>query len=106
MSGLSEEGRLSRISSSGSLDSMNDSGGAVAERHSRSEETGWQGLHIPPETTKVFVNNEDNPKSNTPLENVHNRESSMMEAQVKFVNNNIEGPKMENHFEDESDEFD
>lgn len=106
MSGLSEDGRISRISSSGSLDSMNDSGGAVAERHSRSEETGWQGLQIPPETTKVFVNNEDNPKSNTPLENVHNRESSMMEAQVKFVNNNIEGPKMENHFEDESDEFD
>lgn len=85
---------------------MNDSGGAVAELHGRSEEVGWQGLRIPPGTTKIFVNNEDNPYSNTPLENVHNRESSMMEAQVKFVNNNVKGLKMENHFEDEGDEFD
>ncbi|KAI8557648.1 hypothetical protein RHMOL_Rhmol04G0026400 [Rhododendron molle] len=106
MSGPSDDGRLSRRSSSGSLDSMNDSSGAVAELHGRSEEIGWQSLRIPPETTKIFVNNDDNPKSNTPLEIVHNKESSMMEAQDKFVNNNVTGLKMENHFEDEGDEFD
>jgi hypothetical protein len=29
-----------------------------------------------------------------------------MEAQLKFVNSNNKGLKIENHFEDEGDEFD
>ncbi|KAA8523736.1 hypothetical protein F0562_010159 [Nyssa sinensis] len=107
--GPSENGRLSSRSSSGSLDSMTDGGVAVPELHSGIEETGWDGLRMPTETTKGFVNKTDSPKSNTWFEIVNNRESLMMEAQFKSVNNNIEGLKMENQFEDElneGDEFD
>ncbi|KAL6975320.1 hypothetical protein U1Q18_024115 [Sarracenia purpurea var. burkii] len=105
-SGLPENGRLLCRSSSGSLDSLNDGAAAVAELHGRSEETGWEGLCMPTETIKGFVYNNDNPKSDTRLEIVNNRESSMVEAQIKFVNNNIEGPKRDNQFEDEDDMFD
>ncbi|KAJ6293207.1 hypothetical protein OIU78_025233 [Salix suchowensis] len=96
-SGLSENGRLSRRSSAGSLDSMTENGAAVAEVHNGVEETGWNGSRMPVETSKT----------NTRLEVVNNRESSRMEAQLKFVNNNNnEGLKMENHSENEGDEFD
>ncbi|GFZ07458.1 autophagy 18 F-like protein [Actinidia rufa] len=105
-SGPSEDGRFPCRSSSGSLDSMTDGGAAVAELHGRIEETGWDGIPMPTETTKGFVNNNDYPKSNTRLEIVNNRDGSTREAHAKFVNNNIEGPKMENQFEDEGDEFD
>ncbi|KAK9269609.1 hypothetical protein L1049_001386 [Liquidambar formosana] len=105
-SGLSENGRLSCRSSSGSLDSMTDSGATVAELHNGIEENGWDGLRMPTETTKGFVNNNDSPKTKTRLEIVNNRESMKEEAQLKFVNNNREGLKMENQFEDEGDEFD
>ena len=85
---------------------MTDGGAAVAELHGRIEETGWDGIRMPTETTKGFVNNNDSPKSNTRLEIVNNRDSSTRDAHAKFVNNNIEVPKMENQFEDEGDEFD
>ena len=48
-----------------------------------------------------FVRNNDSPKTKTQLEIVYNRERLRMEAQLKFVNVNKEGLKMENHFEDE-----
>ncbi|KAJ6314105.1 hypothetical protein OIU78_017713 [Salix suchowensis] len=96
-SGLSENGRLSCRSSSGSLDSMAENG---------AEETGWNGSTMPVET-RGSVHSNGSPKTNTRLEVVNSRESSRMEAQLKFVNNNNnEGPKTENHFEDEGDEFD
>lgn len=101
---LSENGRLASRSSSGSLDSMTESGPVVAEVHNGVEETGWSGPRMP-EKTRAFVNSNDNPKTNTRLEVVNNRESSRTEAQLKFVNNNNDGQKMENHFEDEGDEF-
>ena len=37
---------------------------------------------------------------------VINRKSLRMEAQLKFVNSNKEGMKIENHFKDEGGEFD
>ncbi|XVF04001.1 hypothetical protein REPUB_Repub05bG0042700 [Reevesia pubescens] len=104
-SGLSENGRLSRRSSSGSLDSVTENGAAVSELHNGIEETSLNGPQMPI-GTKGFVNNSDSPKTNTRLEIVNNRESLRMEAQLKFVNNNSEGLKIENHFEDEDDEFD
>ncbi|XP_022716961.1 autophagy-related protein 18f-like [Durio zibethinus] len=104
-SGLSENGRLSCRSSSGSLDSMTENGAAVAELHNGIEETSLNGPQMPI-GAKGFVNNSDSPKTKTRLEIVNNRESSRMEAQLKFVNNNSEDLKMENHFEDEGDEFD
>lgn len=104
-SGLSENGRVLRKSSSGSLDSMNGSGAVVAELHNGVEENGWHGPRMAV-GTREFVNSNDSPKTNTRLEIVNNRESLKMEAPLKFVNNNNEGLKMENHFEDEGDEFD
>lgn len=54
-----------------------------------------------PVETKGFVSNNDSPKTKTQFEIVYNRERLRMEAQLKFVNINKEGLKMENHFEDE-----
>ncbi|KAJ6887038.1 autophagy-related protein 18f-like [Populus alba x Populus x berolinensis] len=103
--GLSENGRLSCRSSSGSLDSMAENGAAVAELHNGVEETGWNGSRMPVETRGI-VNSNGSPKTNTRLEVVNNRESSRTEALLRFVNNNNEGLKMENQFENEGDEFD
>lgn len=105
-SGLSENGRLSCRSNPGSLDLVPDSGATVAELQNGVEETGWDGLQTPKETTKGYVNNSDSPETQARLEVVNNRETLSMEAQLKFVNNNIGGLKLENHFEDEGDEFD
>ncbi|KAI5605666.1 hypothetical protein POPTR_001G417000v4 [Populus trichocarpa] len=102
-SGLSENGRLSCRSSSGSLDSMAENGAAVAELRNGIEETGWNGSRMPVET-RGFVDSNGSPKTNTEV--VNSRESSRMEAQLKFVNSNNKGLKIENHFEDEGDEFD
>ncbi|GMP65535.1 hypothetical protein CsSME_00026277 [Camellia sinensis var. sinensis] len=104
-SGLSENGRLSCKSSSGSLDSFTDGGVAVAEFHRAIEETRWGGSHMPTETTKGFLNN-DSPKSSSQFGVVSNGGRPMMEAQTMFVNNNIGGRKMENQFKDEDNEFD
>ncbi|TXG67375.1 hypothetical protein EZV62_008650 [Acer yangbiense] len=104
-SGMSENGNLSRRSSSGSLDSVTDSGASMAELSSGIEEIGFNVPRMPIET-KGFVNNSYSPKSKTRLETVNNSESLRTEAQLKFVNNNIEGQKVENHFEDEGGEFD
>jgi hypothetical protein len=59
-----------------------------------------------PVETRGFVDSNGSPKTNTRLEVVNSRESSRMEAQLKFVNSNNKGLKIENHFEDEGDEFD
>ena len=53
-----------------------------------------------PVDTKDFDSNNDSPKTKTQLEIVNSRERSTMEAQLKFVNINKEGQKMENQFED------
>ncbi|KAA8526937.1 hypothetical protein F0562_008834 [Nyssa sinensis] len=72
-SALSENSRLACSNSYGSLESMTDGGVAVSEFHNRIEETGCDGLQMPTETTKGFVNNSDSRKSNTRLEIVNNR---------------------------------
>ena len=46
------------------------------------------------------------PKNKDLREIVINRKSLRMEAQLKFVNSNKEGMKIENHFKDEGGEFD
>ncbi|XVF70525.1 hypothetical protein PTKIN_Ptkin11bG0168600 [Pterospermum kingtungense] len=104
-SGLSENGQLSCRSSTGSLDSLTENFEAVAELHNGIKETGFNGNQVPI-GTKGFVNNSDSPKTKTRLEIVNNRESLRMEAQLKSVNNYGESLKMENHFEDDDDEFD
>ncbi|GLT77497.1 hypothetical protein SLA2020_490740 [Shorea laevis] len=104
-SGLSEIGQLSYRSSSGSLDSMVENGAAVSELRNGIEETGSDSPLMPIEP-KGHVNINDSPKAKTQLEIVNNRERLQKEAQLKFVNNNNKGLKMENHFEDEGDEFD
>ena len=75
---------------------MTDGGAPVVEFHNGIEETESDG----------FVYNNDSPKTKARLEIVNNRESLKMEAQLKFVNSNRAGLKMENHFEDEGCEFD
>ncbi|XP_021654708.2 autophagy-related protein 18g isoform X2 [Hevea brasiliensis] len=102
---LSENGRLSHRSSSGSLDSMTDRGVVAADHQNGVEEAGWNGPRMPVEAMG-FVNSSDSPKRDNWLENVNNREHLRTEAQLKFVNSNNGGPKVENHFEDEDDEFD
>ncbi|KAF2314238.1 hypothetical protein GH714_024398 [Hevea brasiliensis] len=102
---LSENGRLLHRSSSGSLDSMTDRGVVAAYHQNGFEEAGWNGPRMPVEAMG-FVNSSDSPKRDNWLENVNNREHLRTEAQLKFVNSNNGGPKVENHFEDEDDEFD
>jgi hypothetical protein len=82
---------------------MTENGAVVAELHNGVEETGWNGSRMPVET-RGFVDSNGSPKTNTEV--VNSRESSRMEAQLKFVNSNNKGLKIENHFEDEGDEFD
>lgn len=86
---------------------MTENGASVAEVNNRGiVETGLDGSQMPIET-RGFVNNNGSPKTKTWLGIVNNRESLRMEAEIKFVNSNIEGLKMENHFEDDGgDEFD
>ncbi|GKV45777.1 hypothetical protein SLEP1_g52824 [Rubroshorea leprosula] len=102
---LSENGQLSYQSSSGSLDSMIENGATVAELHSGMEETGLDSPLMRIESNG-YVNMNDSPRTKTRLENVNNTQSLQMEAHLKYLNNNNEGQKMENHFENEGDEFD
>ncbi|KAF4395901.1 hypothetical protein G4B88_028071 [Cannabis sativa] len=104
-SGVSENGSLSHRSSSASLDSLADGGAVAADLHNGIEETRCDGLQAPVATER-FVNTNDISKTTTQLETVNNKESLRMEAQLKYVNNNIEGLKMENHFDDDCDEVD
>jgi len=83
---------------------MIDAVAPVVEFHNGVEETESDGSQMPVET-KGFVYNNDSPKTKTRLEIVNNRESLKMEPQLKFVNSNQTGLKMENHFEDKG-EFD
>ncbi|EEF39532.1 breast carcinoma amplified sequence, putative [Ricinus communis] len=102
---LSENGRISCRSSSCSLDCMTDCGAVAAERRNGVEETGWNDSRMPSEVMG-YVNSSDGSKIDTPLDNVNSRDSLRTEAQLKLVNSNNGGPRMENHFEDEGDEFD
>ncbi|KAM1343275.1 hypothetical protein PS2_007413 [Malus domestica] len=103
---VSENSGLSCRNSSSSLDSMTESGAGVAQLANGIEETGRGGSQTPIER-KGFVNNNYSPKTETQLETVNNRESSLnSEAQLKFVNNDIEGLGLGNLFGDEGDEFD
>lgn len=104
-SGLSENGRLSCRSISGSLNCMTENGDAVDELQNGIEETRLNGRQMPL-GTKGFVNRSDSPKTNTRLEIVNNSENSRMEAQLKFVNNDSEDLNMGNLFGDEGDEYD
>ncbi|KAK8329466.1 hypothetical protein V6Z12_A11G322000 [Gossypium hirsutum] len=103
-SGLSENGRLSCRSISGSLNCMTENGDAVDELQNGIEETRLNGRQMPL-GTKGFVNRSDSPKTNTRLEIVNNSENSRMEAQLKFVNNDSEDLNMGNLFGDEGVEF-
>ncbi|KAJ4832445.1 hypothetical protein Tsubulata_017108 [Turnera subulata] len=104
-SGFSENGRLSRKSSSASLDSVTQSGALVVDLPNGLEDTQRNGPRMLIET-RESVNISGSPKTYSQLEVVNNRESLVAEAQVKFVNNNNAGLKMENHFEHEGEEFD
>ncbi|XP_024198989.1 autophagy-related protein 18f isoform X2 [Rosa chinensis] len=106
-SGISEKGRLSCRSSSNSLDTMTDSGAGLAEHRSGSEETGWGVPQITIGSTGS-VNKNDSPETKTRLETVNSREHGFkMEAQLKFVNNDIEEDMgMGNLFEQGGDECD
>ncbi|PON61475.1 Breast carcinoma amplified sequence [Parasponia andersonii] len=104
-SGVSENGRLSLRGSSASLDSLTGNGAAATDVHNGIEETRFDGLQMPIDT-KRFVNTNDSSKTTTQLETVNSIESLRMEAQLKFVNTNIEGLKVGNHFEDDTDEVD
>lgn len=99
-----ENGRISCKSSSGSLDSLTDCGAASTDLYNGVDKMRRYGLETPADTMH-FVNTYDSSKTTTQLETVNDRESLRKEPQLKFVNNNIEGLKMENHFEDE-DEID
>lgn len=78
---------------------------SVGEYQNGTEKIGVDGLWIPKENTEGFVNSKESPKFNTRLQFVNNRDSYVKETEQKFVNN-LEGQKMENKFEDESDKFD
>ncbi|KAJ8763665.1 hypothetical protein K2173_003137 [Erythroxylum novogranatense] len=104
-SGVSENSRFSHRSSFGSLDLKTDSRRGGAGIQNGYEDTGSNGPHASIETVGS-VNNNNSPEENTQLEFVNNREALRAEGHLKFVNNNNEGLKMENHFEHEGDEFD
>lgn len=90
-SGLPENSRLSPRCSYGSLDSLKEGSAAMAELHNSIEENfKWDGLQLPAETTKGYVNNNDSP-AKTRHEIVNNRETLKNEAQFKFVNNSNGG---------------
>lgn len=103
-SGMSENRKLAQVGSSGSLDSMSR-GLVVTELHNGAEETGWAGLQVPANTTKCFVNTADYSKANDRLGIVNNRECSVTETRLNFVNNSIGGLTAENQFEGGGDEF-
>ncbi|KAF2285834.1 hypothetical protein GH714_008317 [Hevea brasiliensis] len=102
---LSENSRLSCRKSAGCLDSMADCATAAASHQNGVEETGRNGPRMPVEAVG-FVHISNRPKTDAWLENVNNRDSLRTEAQLKFVNSNNAGSKVENHFEDEGDKFD
>lgn len=105
-SGISENGKRSR-NSSNSLDTMTDSGAGLTEHSNGNEETGW-GVPQMTVESKGPVNNNDSPATKTQLETVNSREHSLkMEAQLKFVNSDIEEDMgMGNLFEEGGDEYD
>ncbi|KAJ9182739.1 hypothetical protein P3X46_006698 [Hevea brasiliensis] len=102
---LSENSRLSCRKSAGCLDSMADCATAAASHQNGVEETGRNGPRMPV-VAAGFVHISNRPKTDAWLENVNNRDSLRTEAQLKFVNSNNAGSKVENHFEDEGDKFD
>lgn len=105
-SGLFENGRTSPMRILRSPDCMTKSGGAIAEFKSGNEGNEWND-HLIPSESKGSVNNNDTLKPNTMHEIVNNRREHLnTEAQLMFVNSDREGLKVEDHFEEEGDEFD
>lgn len=78
----------------GSHHSMN---GPRSEVHCSREVNGLDGLPMTSQTANGFVNSSESPKADAELDFVNN---------MKFVNNNLDGTGMENHFEDDVDGVD
>lgn len=105
-SGVSENTNLPLRSSFGSLESISDADNPVVNLHDAAEETAENGLQMLTETKKGYVNMNDCLKPNDFLQVVNNRELLLKENQLRFVNNNIDGVKVENLFESGGDEHD
>ncbi|CAH2080630.1 unnamed protein product, partial [Thlaspi arvense] len=101
MSGPAENGMFSGMSNTSFINTMTDGAVSVTELCNGIGETRWEGSHMPPEKSMGFVNNSDSPNSSPWPEIVNSRESSTMEAKLKFVNNDREGPEVENQFKAE-----
>ncbi|KAI3456987.1 hypothetical protein Pfo_013650 [Paulownia fortunei] len=102
-SDVSGDGKLVCRSSSGSLDSITSDGIVVNESDNGANETRQDGLWLPTETSRGFVNTNDSPIENIQLQNVNTRENSVRVRQLRHVHNR-DGLKMENQFA-EHDEF-
>ncbi|KAJ8532604.1 hypothetical protein K7X08_012527 [Anisodus acutangulus] len=87
----------------GSRHSMN---GLRSEVHCDREVIGLDGLPMTSQTANGFVNSSEIPKADPRLGFVNNVKSSVKVPQSKFVNNNVDGAAMENHFDDEVDSVD
>ncbi|CAN1811996.1 Autophagy-related protein 18f [Linum perenne] len=105
-SGLSENGQPLYKTSSSSLGIGSIDHSVVPELHNRSDDTRFTGNGLTlPVTYKGSVNSSHSPRATNELEIVNNRESSLMDAHLKFANNSNKGLTKGNHFED-SDGFD
>lgn len=101
-SGISGDGRLSRRSSSVSLDRMSENS-ATAEHPSNTDVNCWGTFHA---STEDFVNNsKDIQNVKNELGFVNNREGLEMEGHLECVNSN-ESLKMESHFLDHDNDVD
>ncbi|KAG5597786.1 hypothetical protein H5410_039018 [Solanum commersonii] len=68
--------------------------GPRSEVHCSREVNGLDGLPMTSQTANGFVNSSESPKADAELDFVNN---------MKFVNNNLDGTEMEDHFDDEVD---
>lgn len=68
--------------------------GPRSEVHCGREVNGLDGLPMTSQTANGFVNSSESPKADAELDFVNN---------MKFVNNNLDGTEMEDHFDDEVD---
>ncbi|GAB2277857.1 hypothetical protein Dimus_012559 [Dionaea muscipula] len=107
MSGMSQNGGLSRRSSSCSIDSLTECGAPVGGLRHGTEEA-MDGVLQTVDTSEGSVNSLHGPKTMPKLESVYNRDRERLavEAQLRVVNNNNGALRSEDHFEDEGDEFD
>lgn len=71
--------------------------GPRSKVHCGREVNGLDGLPMTSQTANGFVNSSESPKADAELDFVNN---------MKFVNNNLDGTALEDHFEDEVDGVD